>query len=85
MSLLKNLIIVVVLFLIICKPEFVFIPFGVNRFFGVLGLFVFFADAQAKHKIIDSSRASFRKIIKPLIPVVVISFVSIVLNGTSDI
>lgn len=85
MSLLKKLIIVVVLFLIICKPEFVFIPFGVNRFFGVLGLFVFFADAKAKHKIIDSSRASFKKILKPLIPVVVISFVSLVLNGTSDI
>lgn len=85
MGLLKKLILIIVLFLIICKPEFVFIPFGVNRFFGVLGLFVFFADAKAKHKIIDSSRASLKKIIKTLIPVVVLSFVSLVLNGTSDI
>ena len=85
MGLLKKLILIIVLFLIICKPEFVFIPFGVNRFFGVLGLFVFFADAKAKHKIIDSSRASLKKIIKPLIPVVVLSFVSLALNGTSDI
>lgn len=85
MGLLKKLILIIVLFLIICKPEFVFIPFGVNRFFGVLGLFVFFADAKAKHKIINSSRASLKKIIKTLIPVVVLSFVSLVLNGTSDI
>lgn len=85
MGLLKKLILIIVLFLIICKPEFVFIPFGVNRFFGVLGLFVFFADAKAKHKIIDSSSASLKKIIKTLIPVVVLSFVSLVLNGTSDI
>lgn len=85
MGLLKKLILIIVLFLIICKPEFVFIPFGVNRFFGVLGLFVFFADAKTKHKIIDSSRASLKKIIKPLIPVVVLSFVSLALNGTSDI
>lgn len=85
MGLLKKLILIIVLFLIICKPEFVFIPFGVNRFFGVLGLFVFFADAKAKHKIINSSRASLKKITKTLIPVVVLSFVSLVLNGTSDI
>lgn len=62
MSLLKNLIIVVVLFLIICKPEFVFIPFGVNRFFGVLGLFVFLQMRRQSIKLLIAQELHLEKL-----------------------
>ena len=81
----KKSILFLLVFMLIFRPEFVFIPFGINRFFGVIGLLVFYYDKQTRHQISNITSVSFKPFFKLLIPPLLISFFSLLINGTSDL
>lgn len=84
MKLIKHLFLFLLLFIIICRPQFVFIPLGVNRFFGILGLLTYVFDKRNKRNIIGASGASVWRMMKYVLPLVIVSFVSLLVNNTSD-
>lgn len=84
-NIIKKGLLFIVVFILIFRPEFTFIPFGINRFFGLLGLLVFYYDKKTRMVICNSANISFRPFFILLLPSLLWSFISLVLNQTSDL
>ena len=67
------------------KPEFVFIPFSNNTFFGVLGFLSYILDRKTANLILQTKSINYTKILKFSYPVAIIALASIVINNTHDI
>lgn len=71
-------------YLMIYKPEFVFIPISDNTFFGLLGFCYYLFQKRQRNEIIRNSSAFFSPILSLYIPVLLISFISMLINQTED-
>lgn len=84
MNYIKQLILFVLLFILICKPEFTFIPLGINRFFGLLGMLIYFADKKTARCITGNYFLTFKPFWRFLFPVLIAAIVSFGVNFSSD-
>lgn len=84
----KNIVCRVLLFLLtftlIIRPEFEFIPLGINKFFGFIGILVYNFDRSTRSSISRDVNISFRPFLNYLLPPLVWSLISLVLNSSTD-
>lgn len=83
-NLFQKIVIFILLFLLVVRPEFVFIPLGINRFFGILGILVYISDISTRKKILLETKAYLKPIIVLLIPIILVSICTCLINSTSD-
>lgn len=81
----KKLVLFFLLFTLVYRPEFIFIPHSVNMFFGILGMLVYFSNRKRANVITASAGLSIGYIIRCFIPLVLVSFVSILVNFSFDL
>lgn len=81
----KKLILFLLLFTLIYKPEFIVIPHSVNMFFGLLGMVVYYTNRSRANMITTAAGLSLRYIIRCFIPFVVVSLISILVNFSFDL
>lgn len=81
---LKKFFLLTLLFTLIFKPEFIFIPHSVNMFFGFLGFLLYMSKTEDRLYILNISGANLIFVIKCFTPFVIVALFSIFLNGTSD-
>lgn len=74
----------ILLFLLIVKPEFVFIPFGINKFFGMLGILSYLGDPITRKKMIIDSGAYLKPILILLLPIALLSICTCLINSSDD-
>lgn len=46
----KKILLFILVFFLVFRPEFIFIPLGVNLFFGTLGFAVYYSDNKTRKK-----------------------------------
>lgn len=80
----KKLLLFFLVFVLIFRPEFVFIPMGINKFFGLSGLIVYFLDNQTRNRLRCLTNTSFKPFMLLLIPPLICSLISLLINSTSD-
>lgn len=74
----------ILLFLLVVRPEFIFIPLGINRFFGILGVLFYICDITTRKRILLGTRAYLKPIIVLLIPIILVSICTCFINNTTD-
>ena len=47
----KKILLFILVFFLVFRPEFIFIPLGVNLFFGTLGFVVYCSDNKTRNKL----------------------------------
>ena len=60
----KKILLFILVFFLVFRPEFIFIPLGVNLFFGTLGFAVYCSDNKTRNKLSRLSHFSFAKMFK---------------------
>lgn len=81
----KKILLLLLLFTLIYKPEFIFIPHSVNMFFGIIGILIYIIRRDDTQYITETSNTSIRRIIHFILPFVIVSIVSILINASSDL
>lgn len=81
----KKFILFFYFFLMIYKPEFIFIYPSVNTFFGILGLGFYLTRRTYRYQIISNSKAYYKPLFISYLPVVFICLFSIVINASVEL
>ena len=81
----KKFLLFFLLYTLIYRPEFVFIPFGVNSFFGVCGIIVYTLGGNMRKRISSQTAIAPVRLLKSIIPFVLVAVLSVIGNGSSDV
>lgn len=84
MKLLYKVLLLVLVYLLIYKPEFIFFPSSINTCLGLLGFMSYFFDRITRTAIYNNANISVLNIIKYAIPFTLVAIFSVLLNGTND-
>lgn len=84
MKLIQKILLFICFFMMIHKPEFVFIPHSNNTFFGVLGIFLYLIKGNSLHNKYGIKVKS-SELIKPYIPALIFAIISVIINLSTDI
>ena len=84
MKLIQKILLFICFFMMIHKPEFVFIPHSNNTFFGVLGILLYLIKGNSLHNKYGIKVKS-SELIKPYIPALIFAIISIIINLSTDI
>lgn len=85
MRIIKKFLLLFLIFTLIFKPEFIFIPHSVNLFFGLLGIIFVLINKKKSKLIFMQARLKQHSLFLLLLPFVVVSFFSILINGSFDL
>lgn len=84
-QMIKKILLFILVFFLVFRPEFIFIPLGVNLFFGTLGFAVYCSDNKTRNKLFRLSHFSFAKMFKLFVPPLICSFISLIINSSVDL
>lgn len=83
-TMIYKFILFLLVFLIIYKPEFVFIPHSINTFFGAIGLLFFLFGHEDRRRILSHIEIRGKDFIRICIPFMLVAVVAIVVNFSFD-
>ena len=84
MLIFKKIVLLGYFYLMIYKPEFIFIPHSVNFFFGLLGMVCYFANKPLRINIVSKTRCYPKPILRLYVPVIVVCIITVIVNQTTD-
>lgn len=85
MQLAKKTLIVVFVYLLVFKPELIFIPHSINLTFGLLGLLCYLGSPRNRTIIGSKSEARLNPILLAAAPFIIVSLITCLVNFSSDI
>ena len=75
---------IAILYCLIFKAEFVFIPHSINFSFGIVGILLYVLDRTTRRRILQSSNAYIQPLLKYTVPFVLVSCISPLINNSTD-
>ncbi len=84
MKVFLKILLVLYVYLMIHKPELIFIPRSINSFFGIIGVCVYAMTNHSTNKSLWGVNISLIPILKISIPFLIMGIVSPLVNGTHD-
>lgn len=85
MRIIEKLLLLFLIFTLIFKPEFIFIPHSVNLFFGLLGIIFALINKKKSKLIFKQARLKQHSLFLLLLPFVFVSSLSILINESFDL
>lgn len=80
----RKILLIAILYCLIFKAEFVFIPHSINFSFGIVGILLYVLDRTTRRRILQSSNAYIQPLLKYTVPFVLVSCISPLINNSTD-
>ena len=80
----RKILLIAILYCLIFKAEFVFIPHSINFSFGIVGILLYVLDRTTRRRILQSSNAYIQPLLKYTVPFVLVSCISSLINNSTD-